>query len=142
MLCALLCVVAFFVHIWFFVFVPADGYFFDWEDYLKIEKQQKNVSTDVKNVTAEQREWLDEQQAWEKKIRIIICVSAVLWFVYYLILAAAAVKMQNLESYNWSMAAAIMGILAFTLTTIPGIWALVVLLNDDVKEGFAYVPDT
>ena len=52
-----------------------------------------------------------------------------------------AFQMLRLKSYAWSLAAAIISIVACSLIGLPiGIWALVVLLQQDVREAFAAVP--
>ena len=49
-----------------------------------------------------------------------------------------AFQMLQLRSYAWAMAAAILSILACSLVGLPlGIWALIVLARQDVRETFA-----
>ena len=49
--------------------------------------------------------------------------------------------MLRLRSYAWAMAAAILSIVACSLIGLPiGIWALIVLLQSDVRETFARRP--
>jgi hypothetical protein len=63
---------------------------------------------------------------------------------YFAVIGFGARKMRNLSSHGWGMAAAIMAIAAIVLFGLcglpiiaPGIWALVVLLREDVKAAFA-----
>jgi len=64
---------------------------------------------------------------------IVLAVAALIFF--------GAMKMKALESYGLAMTAAILSIIpCFSICClgIPfGIWALVVLLNDEVKNAFA-----
>lgn len=62
---------------------------------------------------------------------------------YFAIIAIGARKMRNLSSYSWSMTACIMAIASIVLFGLcglpiiaPGIWALVVLVREDVKAAF------
>ncbi len=55
-----------------------------------------------------------------------------------LLILFGAVQMLRLQSYAWSIAAAILSIVACSLIGLPiGIWALIVLARQDVKETFA-----
>jgi len=53
--------------------------------------------------------------------------------IYAMFVCNGAVKMQFVESYNWAMAGAIMGILILPLTAV---WALMTLRNPTVIAGF------
>jgi len=63
---------------------------------------------------------------------VVMAVAALVFF--------GAMKMKDLQSYGLAMTAAILAIVpcfSFCCTGIPfGIWALVVLLNKDVKPAF------
>lgn len=69
---------------------------------------------------------------------------AIVWGIVVLIAAAAifygAMKMKDLQSYGLAMTASILSLIpcfSFCCVGIPfGIWALVVLLNQDVKQAF------
>ena len=69
--------------------------------------------------------------------RVTFAIISVVQFFWNLVIAVGAVRMQNLESYNWGMTSAIMGMNPLNLTA-PGIYALVILLKEEVKAGFEY----
>ena len=59
-----------------------------------------------------------------------------------LLMLVGAVKMLQLRSYAWSIAAAILAIVCCSLIGFPvGIWALVVLTLPDVRAAFARQPE-
>ena len=67
-------------------------------------------------------------------IRVVLIILGVVVFL-------GAQRMKNLESYNFAMAAAIIALIPCTspccILGLPiGIWALVVLLSQDVKPAF------
>jgi hypothetical protein len=68
-------------------------------------------------------------------------VYGVIMFVSGIIMFIGGSKMRDLRGYGWSLAAAILagleGFCCCCLPLIPGIWALVVLLNSDVKLAFS-----
>ncbi len=58
-------------------------------------------------------------------------------FIPALVIFFGAFQMLRLSSYAWSMAAAIVAIIACSLIGLPmGIWALIVLAQPDVREAF------
>jgi tRNA A-37 threonylcarbamoyl transferase component Bud32 len=58
-----------------------------------------------------------------------------------LLILFGAYQMLRLRSYAWAMAAAILSIMACSLVGLPlGIWALIILLQPDVRETFARQP--
>ena len=69
----------------------------------------------------------------------IASVSLVLFKVIpALLILFGAFQMLQLRSYAWAMAAAILSIIACSLVGLPmGIWALIVLARQDVRETFA-----
>ncbi|CAM3510385.1 hypothetical protein G4177_07155 [Corallococcus sp. ZKHCc1 1396] len=61
------------------------------------------------------------------------------------VVAFGAWKMKNLQSYGWSLAAAIICCIpccgpCSCLSLIPGIWSLIVLNRPDVKAAFSSAP--
>ena len=55
-----------------------------------------------------------------------------------LLILFGAFQMLRLRSYAWAMAAAILSIVACSLIGLPmGVWALIILLQPDVRETFA-----
>ncbi len=69
----------------------------------------------------------------------VICVAGL---IIDAIIAYGAIKMMKLESYGFAVAAAILAIIpclsspCFILGLPFGIWALVVLMNPEVRNGF------
>lgn len=138
MMSALLCVATFGYNVWPWLFPPENGYILDVEDTLKVKMPGDNsIPKNPKELRDNYKDVMDEAEYEEKKERVIYAIIAVVQFFWNLVMAVGAVKMQNLESYNWGMAAAIMGINPLTLTG-PGVWALVTLLKEEVKAGFEY----
>ncbi len=80
-------------------------------------------------------EWLAPMLSGTFAVISGIVVLAVVAVIFY-----GAMKMKDLQSYGLAMTAAILAIIpcfSFCCTGIPfGIWALVVLLNKDVKPAF------
>jgi TM2 domain-containing membrane protein YozV/predicted Ser/Thr protein kinase len=72
----------------------------------------------------------------------MIGLSTVLFkMVPALFMLFGAIKMVQLRSYAWAIAAAILAIVCCSLVGFPvGIWALVVLSRQDVREAFACQP--
>jgi len=82
-------------------------------------------------------EELKEEDTWR---RIIWAIGCVVGAALGGVTAFAAVKMQNLESYRWAWAAAILGLQ--TLLAVPfAIMAITQLKRDEVKAAFEYVPE-
>jgi hypothetical protein len=69
----------------------------------------------------------------------VLCVAGL---IIDAIIAYGAMKMMKLESYGWALAAAILAIIpclsspCIVLGLPFGIWALVVLMNAKVRDGF------
>jgi tRNA A-37 threonylcarbamoyl transferase component Bud32 len=74
-----------------------------------------------------------------KVIPRLLSVSLVLFKVIPgLLILFGAFQMLRLRSYAWAMAAAILSIVACSLIGFPiGIWALIILARQDVREAFA-----
>jgi predicted Zn finger-like uncharacterized protein len=70
-------------------------------------------------------------------VRIVLSGMVI---VYDCLIFFGAQQMRDMRSYGWAMAASIMSIVPFTgccLLTIPfGIWGVVVLSDNDVKQSF------
>jgi predicted Ser/Thr protein kinase len=73
---------------------------------------------------------------------VLVVLSALLFkAIPALLMLFGAVKMIQLRSYAWAIAAAILAIVCCSLVGFPvGIWALVVLSLQDVREAFARQP--
>jgi hypothetical protein len=68
-------------------------------------------------------------------------IYAVLWIAAGIVMFIGGSKMKELRGYGWSLAGSIVclfpGCLCCCTGMLPGIWALVVLLNSDVKLAFS-----
>jgi hypothetical protein len=129
------------VQVWPFIFKPEGGYSIDYEEelldhYKDLGKNQKPPS-DPKMLSAEDKEYVDKVQSDDTFWRIIKSVLLVLQIMWSFTIAVGAVKMQNLESYNWSMTSAIMAINPGN-AVFAGVWALVILNKPEVKAGFEF----
>lgn len=82
----------------------------------------------------------DELKEDSTVFRIWWAVLSVVLLIYAGIMAFSSVKMQNLESYRWSMACAIMGMVTI-IGAFPGILAMTQLKRDEIKEAFEYEPE-
>src|SRR5262245_4511670 len=86
------------------------------------------------------REVWDELVDDDQQTRIIWACISVVAAAFFLVTAYAGVKMQNIESYRWSMAAAIMGMI--TILGLPfGVVALTRLKQPEIQEAFEYEPE-
>ena len=82
----------------------------------------------------------DELVDDDRETRIIWACISVVAAAFFLVTAYAGVKMQNIESYRWSMAAAIMGMI--TILGLPfGVVALTRLKQPEIQEAFEYEPE-
>jgi DNA-directed RNA polymerase subunit M/transcription elongation factor TFIIS len=135
------------IQVWPFIFseyvVDHEKFLYDYYSRKSDKKEQeraKNLPKERKDVTEQEKDLLEEQTDWEVKTRTLWACGT-----FVVILAAAfmiigAVKMQNVESYAWSMAGGILGL--FLVISVPfGIWTLVVLRDEKVIAGFNYSPE-
>jgi predicted Zn finger-like uncharacterized protein len=111
----------------------------------KTQEKIKNIPKERKDLKGEELTIVEDATEEEVTRRIITAIANFLGAVYCGIQIFAAVKMQNLESYGWSMAAAILGMIPLgncCILSFPmGIWALMVLRDKKVIDGFNYKPD-
>ncbi|MHA7628663.1 hypothetical protein [Corallococcus sp. M7] len=88
----------------------------------------------------------DMPQQWKDAVMWMLTplgrvVTTVPGLVFNALVAFGAWKMKNLQSYGWSMAAAILCCIpccgpCSCLSLVPGIWSLIVLNRPDVKAAF------
>lgn len=125
----LLCIGWFLYGLWPFVFVTDIG-----------------DPKDPKNLTSYARSGLGEDKAdkgftqADQVLHYWFMGGAVFSFLWYATCCVAAFKMHTLESIAWAWTGAVMTLLGvgiLGLGIVVGIWAMVVLNNDEVKEGFA-----
>ncbi len=110
--------------------------------YPEIAERQKKlgITPDDQGITLEPAEqaFIKEIRTKQVPYRISWIVLSLLILVYNAVEAMAAVRMQALESYNWSMACAIMGIIPFNcIGLLAKIWSVEV--QPDPME---LIPDT
>lgn len=135
------------IQVWPFIFsenvVDHEKFLYDYYTKQSDKKEQekaKNIPKERKDLPEKEQGLLDDQTVWEVKSRTVWSCAT-----FVVILAAAfmiigAVKMQNVESYAWSMAGGILGL--FLVISVPfGIWTLVVLRDEKVIAGFNYSPE-
>ena len=105
------------------------------------ERQKKLGLTDIEmGITLEPAEqaFIKEIRTKQVPYRISWIILSLLILVYNAVEAMAAVRMQALESYNWSMVCAIMGIIPFNcIGLLAKIWSVEV--QPDPME---LIPDT
>jgi hypothetical protein len=139
------------IEVWPFIF---SDHVVDHEKYLyayyaskgtkEATERAKALPKERKDCTAEELALLDEATELQVTFRSVGATVAFLCIIYNGFMIIGAVKMQNVESYGWSMTAAIMGILPFSfwLVSLPyGIWALIALRDEKVIAGFHYKPE-
>jgi hypothetical protein len=92
----------------------------------------------------QQQKQLDDLKAQEAQMRFdspLNIGSAVLGLLVNLATVVGGIKMRSLSGYPLAMVGAVAGIIPLggccCLTLPVGIWALVVLMNEDVKTAFA-----
>jgi hypothetical protein len=94
-----------------------------------------------KNQPAEQRQKLPPREEAIKDQQIQGPIYAVLWLAAGIFIFIGGSKMKSLTGYGWAMAGSILsifpGMCCCCVGLLPGIWALVVLLNADVKAAFS-----
>jgi hypothetical protein len=139
------------------------------DDYYKKKNDAKHKTPEQrKDLSAADKGLVDAETDLQVQLRVTLIAMFVAGLVYYAVVAIAAVKMQQLESYRWAVVGAIMAMIPFNLIgllTIPifdlddvpwatimvaipcalmlplGIWSFVLLRNPKVRAGFEYVPE-
>jgi len=83
------------------------------------------------------RKWSDEE--WNALViqRSIIMGIAALYFVIGACICVGGFKMRTLESYTWAWIGTVLCLLFGSLLLVVGIWCVMVLSNQAVKDGFA-----
>jgi hypothetical protein len=92
------------------------------------------------DLKGDQRDLIDAAELIFLIEHILIACFAFVYLLLAGIVVYGGVKMQNLESWGWSLAGSIIGLLnAWTLIgTAMAIWCIIVLNDPKVKEGFRY----
>jgi len=68
--------------------------------------------------------------------RILWAILSIVVVVYFAVLASAAVRLRNLDSYRWAMTAGIMGVVLGA-----GVLVIVLLKDEKIIEAFEYKPE-
>jgi magnesium-transporting ATPase (P-type) len=112
-------------------------------------KKQASIPIDpegnvmVDQLNSEQKAKLDDardERWWEL---FIYMVAGAVVIAYNVVIIVGGVRMQNMESYTWSMVASIMSFIPPSLPALgqlAGVMALTTLRSKKVIEGFFYVP--
>ncbi|HZT80368.1 MAG TPA: hypothetical protein VFA26_09105, partial [Gemmataceae bacterium] len=108
------------------------------ESVLK-DKDGKPITKERKDLTKDELAQVEAVEFVVMIWRLVWVAAAVVGLVYHGLIIFGAVKAQNLESYGWGMASAIMTIISGGIIGILiGIWAIRTLTDPEVKAGFAY----
>jgi hypothetical protein len=90
---------------------------------------------------AQQQQKLPPREDAIKSQRLQGPIYAVLWITAGIFIFIGGSKMKDLRGYGWGIAGSILsifpGMCCCCIGLIPGIWALMVLLNADVKLAFS-----
>jgi hypothetical protein len=95
-----------------------------------------------KNQPQQQRQKLPPKEEFAKSLQIEWTAAGCISIICSIFVFIGGSKMKELRGYGWAMAGSILAMIPCTntccCTSVPfGIWALVVLINADVKLAFA-----
>lgn len=124
----LLCIGGFLYGLWPFIFITDIG----------DSKNPKSISSYASAGLGEKQK--GEMTTAEKQLQIAIMGASVFAFLWNATCCVAAFKMHTLESIAWAWVGAVMTLLGvgiIGLGLLVGIWSMMVLNRDEVKEGFA-----
>jgi hypothetical protein len=106
--------------------------YYDWVEDMQ-KKQPQN-----------QKQQLPPREESVKGLQIQGPFYGLIGFATGIIAFIGGAKMKQLKGYGWALAGSIMsifpGLCCCCVGLIPGIWALVVLLNQEVKYAFSHTP--
>jgi hypothetical protein len=107
-----------------------------------IQQQRDQVDRDPNMPPAQKQQVKGFLDMYEEIIMITLPFTLLLQFTVGVLSVIGSLKMLNVRSYRWAMTAAILNIVSIGhgccfLTLFVGIWALMVLMNDRVKAGYA-----
>jgi predicted PurR-regulated permease PerM len=108
----------------------------------QMEQQRKQIDQDPNMPANQKKQVKDLLNLYEDIILKVLPFSIGLNLIVGVISIIGSLKMLNLKSWGWGMTTAILSIISIghgccCLTFPIGIWALIVLMNSDVKAGFA-----
>jgi len=109
----------------------------------QFEDQRRQVDADPKTTPQAKKEIKEILDAYERVVMIALPADWILVGISSILIFAGALKMKGLQSRGWARASAILAMIPCVsgccLLGLPfGIWALMVLGNEEVKRGFAY----
>ena len=111
------------------------------EDFFK-DKQGKTVRKEWKELKHDEREEIEKATIDEQILHGIYIGAGAFILIYNALIAIGGVKMQNLESYRWSMTSSILATIGgggplWLITGLPiGIWNITTLRRVDVLAGY------
>ncbi len=116
-------------------------YFFTMD--AQFEDQRRQIDTDPKMPDQTKKDMKEFMDGYEKVLKVALPLDWPLMGISSIIIFIGALKMKNLRSRGWARASAILAMIPCVsgccLLGLPfGIWALMVLGNEDVKRGFSY----
>ncbi len=106
-----------------------------------------SVTKEWKDLTKDELATIENAEANKLLELIGYIAGGIIGMIYNGVIVLGAVKMQNLESYGWSMASAIMTIIPISgalplLSSLIGVAGLMTLRDPKVMAGFYYKGDT
>jgi uncharacterized membrane protein len=106
-----------------------------------VDWQYDWVESIQKDQPPEQRQKLPPREEAVQSQRVQGPLISALWIAAGIVIFIGGSKMKELRGYGWAMTASILamfpGMCCCCTGLVPGIWALVVLLNSDVKLAFS-----
>jgi hypothetical protein len=104
--------------------------------------QRDQIDQDPNMPAAQKRQVTQLLDVYERVILAVLPFTLTLQFVVGIASVVGSLKMLKLSSRGWALAAAILNVVSFghgcCFLTLPvGIWAMVVLMDERVKAGFA-----
>ncbi len=115
-------------------------YFFTMDD--QFAQQRRQIDADP-NMPAQGKKDMNEfMDSYQKVVNVALPLDWPLLGITSVVIFVGALKMKNLSSRGWARTSAILAMIpclsGCCILGIPfGIWALMVLGNEDVKRGFA-----
>lgn len=110
----------------------------------EVNKKQGAPQKEWKDLTKDELNQIEPLETAYLIWNLIWLGGGIFLFLYNGLIVFGAVKMQNLESYGWSMAASIMAMVPFTfplLGFLVGLLGISTLRSSKVRAGFEYRGD-
>lgn len=106
------------------------------------QKQREMIDRNPRMPNDQKQAMKNFWDTYEKTVMISVPISLVLHVIGGALSVYGSLKMMRMQSYRWAIATSIVNIASVGhgccfLTLFVGIWALMVLMNDRVKAGYA-----